>query len=134
ISLVYYVLAMREIWPERRNASSSVVLVLSVLTGHGLYYVYRLLQAAQGLEENGPWITGLDFKLTVFESILFVVSVSFGILIMVRERTERQYRHASLHDALTSLPNRRALFEQGNKLVKQARRDGQNLAVLMCDL
>lgn len=134
LSLVYSMLAMREIWPERRNASSSVVLVLGVLTGHGLYYVYRMVQAAQRLEEKLPWIAGQDFTLTVFESILFVVSVSFCILIMVRERTERQYRHASLHDALTSLPNRRALFEQGKVLVRQARLDRRNLTVLMCDL
>lgn len=51
----------------------------------------------------------------------------------VREYAER-VRQASLHDALTGLPNRILLFEYANHLLPQLARAGRQAAVLFLDL
>lgn len=62
-----------------------------------------------------------------------------GTLAIVRDVTEqRRYEerlnHQATHDELTGLPNRRALREKLDELVRQSRRDGSGLMVLFIDL
>lgn len=51
-----------------------------------------------------------------------------------RKQAEEKVRHASLHDALTGLPNRAMLFESASHLFSSSRRTGQSAAVLFIDL
>jgi len=51
-----------------------------------------------------------------------------------RKQVEEQVRHASLHDALTGLPNRSMLFEYASHLLPHNRRTNQCAAVLFLDL
>lgn len=131
LSLGYIVAAGVEAWPEWRRDPGPATPLLCFLAGHGLFYLYRTLpHAVQELAwENWP-----DYSVVMLEGLFFSISLSFSILMMVRARAEQRYRHAALHDALTALPNRRALFEQGEDLLAQARLDGGDVAVLMCDL
>ena len=80
------------------------------------------------------WPARADMGVTVFEHILFILGLSFSMLLMVRARTERYYQYASQHDDLTGLYNRRALFERGSVLHAQAMNTGRPLAALMLDL
>ncbi|MET0936024.1 MAG: EAL domain-containing protein, partial [Luteibacter sp.] len=62
-----------------------------------------------------------------------------GTLVIVRDVTEqRRYEerlnHQATHDELTGLPNRRALREKLDQLVRQSQRDGSGLMVLFVDL
>ena len=54
----------------------------------------------------------------------------------LRDRVEAQARihHLAHHDALTGLPNRAAFIERAGTLLVQARRAGQELALLFIDL
>lgn len=47
---------------------------------------------------------------------------------------ERLYREISRHDPLTGLFNRRSLFEHGEATLRQAQRDGTELAVALMDI
>ncbi|CAM5181395.1 diguanylate cyclase OS=Castellaniella defragrans (strain DSM / CCUG 39792 / 65Phen) OX=1437824 GN=BN940_15831 PE=4 SV=1 [Castellaniella denitrificans] len=132
LSIGYLVAAGRELWPERREDAGSVFPLLIVLAAHGLFYLYRVVAAVR--VPGMSWLLWPDFTVTILEGILFSISLSFGVLILVRAREERRYRHAALHDALTRLPNRRALFEQGAAALARARREGRTVALLMCDL
>ncbi len=131
MSIAYLVAAGREIWPARREDAGSVRPLLIILAAHGLFYLYRMIA---GQVPDVSWLRWSDFTLTMLEGILFSISLSFGVLILVRARAERGYRHAALHDALTRLPNRRALFEQGAAVLARAHREGRDMALLMCDL
>jgi len=51
-----------------------------------------------------------------------------------QKRAEEQLRHQAFHDALTGLPNRLLLHDRLERSVESARRDSQNLAVLLMDL
>ncbi len=132
LSIGYLVAAGRELWPERREDAGSVFPLLIVLAAHGLFYLYRVVAAVR--VPGMSWLLWPDFTVTILEGILFSISLSFGVLILVRAREERRYRHAALHDALTRLPNRRALFEQGAEALARARREGRDMTLLMCDL
>jgi diguanylate cyclase (GGDEF)-like protein len=132
MAIAYLVAAGWEIWPERREDAGSVLPLLAVLALHILFYLYRMI--AGQTHSDATWLHWSDYTLTMLEGILFSISLSFGILILVRARAERRFRHAAMHDALTRLANRRALFEQGAASLAQAGRAGRDMALLMCDL
>lgn len=127
----YLGLALWEVWRLRGRRMFGVFPAVIVLSLQMLFNVYRLFA------ERMPPIQGADqsgFALTMFQSILFAVSLSFVILMMVRERAERQYRHAALHDDLTGLHNRRAFFALAPQVLGVARAQQCDAALLMCDL
>lgn len=132
LSIAYLAAAGRTLWPERREDAGSVFPLLIVLAAHGLFYVYRVVSAVR--VPGMSWLLWPDFTVTLLEGILFAISLSFAVLILVRARAERRYRHAALHDALTRLPNRRALFDLGAETLAKAQREGRDMALLMCDL
>jgi len=54
--------------------------------------------------------------------------------ITVLKETEKELEHLAYHDALTQLPNRALLLDRLKQGIYAAKRDGQNLAVLLIDL
>jgi diguanylate cyclase (GGDEF)-like protein len=130
ISLVYILWTAKEVWALRFIARRPVLLLWLVLIEHALYYAYRLLPFnSAGITWFSPSIS-----FTLFEGLLFSIGLAYGTLIVVRDAIEWRYCHASLHDPLTGLPNRRALFEKGKELLTKVQEQGGALAILMCDL
>lgn len=127
----YMLIAIVEVLPEwRRNARvASPVLVLLAI--HALFYLSRI---AVWLATRGTGWVAWDYTLVNFEGLLFAVGLAVSVLLMVRGRVEYQFRHAALHDELTGLPNRRALFERGAMLLEAARAAERDATLLMCDL
>lgn len=74
------------------------------------------------------------FAIGVLEALLNVIALSFLQIAMVRERAENQHREAALTDLLTCVPNRRALFLEGARLLGKARAGGQSLCALLIDI
>ena len=72
--------------------------------------------------------------LTFILMFIATVAVTFGFLIMHRERAEQALRSLAMHDALTGLLNRRAFAEQCERELARARRAGAGLAMLLLDL
>ncbi|MHA3904802.1 GGDEF domain-containing protein [Castellaniella sp. WN] len=108
------------------------VLPFGIVLLHGVLAAVRM--AAVSLSGPGPGRLRFDFPMAVFEGILFFIGVAFAILMMVGGRSERRYRHAALHDALTDLANRRALYERGGGMLRESLARGRTVALLMCDL
>lgn len=132
LTLAYVGLAVREIWPEWRSKTSLAVLPFCILAVHGMLTAVRMVTVF--LTAPGPGLLRADFPLAVFEGMLFFIGMAFAVLMMVGARSERRYRHAALHDALTDLANRRALYEQGGEQLQNALSRGLGVALLMCDL
>ena len=65
---------------------------------------------------------------TLFVNIVCVVALTLGFLMMTNERLLRHLETLASTDALTNLPNRRLLFEEGG------RRNDAATSVLMIDL
>ncbi|HBP94131.1 MAG TPA: GGDEF domain-containing protein, partial [Pantoea agglomerans] len=80
-------------------------------------------------------IGGSNFSIyVILESILFVIGLTFTILAMVNERMQSVLKHASMHDPLTSVWNRRALFNEAEKIVVRCRRQNRPFSAILFDL
>jgi diguanylate cyclase (GGDEF)-like protein len=131
LAIGYMVACSLELWSCWRVGGRLVSAVLLVVFLHGLFYAYRMVPQPN----FGPtWVTRSDFTLTVLENILFIISLAYGILVMVGTRSERRHRYAAQHDELTGLANRRALFEWGRRTLALGQDRHEDIAVLMCDL
>lgn len=102
---------------------------------HLLFHLARIwLDNAIPTRLHGA-IGGSGFSVfVVLESILFVIGLTFTILAMVNERTQIAYKYASLHDPLTSVWNRRALFSEAEKMVTRCRRHNRPYSAVLFDL
>jgi diguanylate cyclase (GGDEF)-like protein len=76
-----------------------------------------------------PWIDGRLVRLEIATDITERKEMELAL-----KEAHKKARAASLEDDLTGLRNRRAFFELGNQLLKQSRRNGSPLAIIMFDL
>jgi diguanylate cyclase (GGDEF)-like protein len=132
LTQLYVVAALRALWPVRIRKPGLEILPFGLLILHGLGMLWFLLPVPP--PDAAHRLLRSDFPVAVFESMLFFIGMAFAVLIMVCARAEGQYRHAALHDPLTSLANRRALFEQGGRMLMRTTREGRSLALLLCDI
>lgn len=76
-----------------------------------------------------PWIDGRLVRLEIATDITERKEMELAL-----KEAHKKARAAALEDDLTGLRNRRAFFELGNQLLKQSRRNGSPLAIIMFDL
>ncbi|WP_418141229.1 GGDEF domain-containing protein [Marinobacter sp. MA] len=76
-----------------------------------------------------PWIDGRLVRLEIATDI-----TERKVMELALKEAHEKARAAALEDDLTGLRNRRAFFELGNQLLKQSRRNGSPLAIIMFDL
>ncbi|ODM33715.1 diguanylate cyclase [Marinobacter adhaerens] len=76
-----------------------------------------------------PWIDGRLVRLEIATDITERKEMELAL-----KEAHEKARAAALEDDLTGLRNRRAFFELGNQLLKQSRRNGSPLAIIMFDL
>jgi diguanylate cyclase (GGDEF)-like protein len=85
---------------------------------------------AAGLVFASTW-----FPVTILVATLGRMALAFLMLSLVKERQELKQRIDALTDALTGLPNRRALFEAADRLAEHSRYlKGDPISVLVFDL
>ena len=69
-----------------------------------------------------------------FETLIFVIAISFLRIALVKERAESRNRLAAETDQLTGAFNRRAFFDTGLRAVKKAEAEKQNCTLVLIDL
>lgn len=131
LASLYVLLSLRELLPYWREDPWLGTMVSLVLVADICFSIYRLIPRSS---PDMTWLTRPDFSVSVLENILFIVSMTFSILVLVNSRSERVHQQAARHDSLTGLANRRALFEWGEPELALARERQTNVSVLMCDL
>ncbi|SFN41760.1 diguanylate cyclase (GGDEF) domain-containing protein [Candidatus Pantoea varia] len=123
------------IWLARDTLKATFWPAQLLLWIHLLFHLARLfLDPAIPSTQPGA-IGGSDFSVyVILESILFVIGLTFTLLAMVNERMQVSLKHASLHDPLTSVWNRRALFDEAEKIVARCRRQKRPFSAILFDL
>lgn len=118
LCIIYTGALIRLLWHSRASLTVTFWPAQMLLWIHLLFHVARIfLDDAIATPVRGA-IAGSSFSVyVILESILFVIGLTFTILAMVNERTQIAHKLASLHDPLTSVWNRRALFEHADRLV-----------------
>jgi diguanylate cyclase (GGDEF)-like protein/PAS domain S-box-containing protein len=76
----------------------------------------------------------LDITLSMFHSEAGTQTTAFIRDVSERRRMEAELRHNSTHDGLTGLPNRTLFQDRLAQAMKQARRHGKLVAVVLLDL
>jgi diguanylate cyclase (GGDEF)-like protein len=106
---------------------------LLVVTGLG-YLSWLPLNLAMPIGEV-QWV-GLSmwFPSIILLTLLLRITLAFIVLSMAKERQELEQRVDALTDALTGLPNRRALFEVADALGQNRQVGGDAISVLIFDL
>jgi len=116
---------------ERISGRWSAVLLLIVMAGgYGLWMPLALktpiLEVSRA--DSSRWL-----PTAVLIAMLGRIALAFVVLAIVKERQEMRQRRFALTDALTGLPNRRALFEAADALLFGAGRHSR-LSVMVLDL
>lgn len=107
--------------------------VLLVIIGLG-YLSWLPLNLAMPLG-NAQWVAlSMWFPGIILLTLLLRIALAFIVLSMAKERQELQQRVDALTDALTGLPNRRALFEVADALGQNRQIKGDAISVLIFDL
>lgn len=136
IACVAYTAALIQlVWQARDTLKATFWPAQLLLWIHLLFHLARLfLDSAIASTQPGA-IGGSDFSVyVILESILFVIGLTFTILAMVNERMQIALKHTSLHDPLTSVWNRRALFAEAEKIVARCRRQNRPFSAILFDL
>jgi diguanylate cyclase (GGDEF)-like protein len=100
---------------------------------HGTFFAVRaLVTALWPGTEIALWSTNI--MLTMFEGVLWSVSAPMTLLVLVREKTERQLLEASQIDYLTGLDNRRGLVRKAERAFAQSLAADRPLVLVIFDL
>lgn len=135
LCIIYTSALLRELWRMRSVLQTTWLPAQLLLWIHLLFHLARIfLDSAIPTRLHGA-IGGSNFSIyVILESILFVIGIAFTVLAMVNERTQIEYKRASWLDPLTGVYNRRALYEQAEKMRLDAHRRNEAFSVLLCDL
>lgn len=91
LAIGYTVLCCRELMQNLRGDRWVILFLLAILVLHGVFYVVRLIPWSTS---GTTWLARPDFAPTVFENILVIISLAYGVLIMVNSRTLHRYQDA----------------------------------------
>ena len=119
---------------DERLVSRWPAIVLLIVTATGLL-AWMPLALIMPVREVGLVYASSWMPVVIIILLLCRIALAFVVLTIVKERQELQQRMFALTDALTGLPNRRALFAAADELVAQGRYlRGHSLAVMVLDL
>jgi diguanylate cyclase (GGDEF)-like protein len=107
--------------------------VLLVIAGLG-FLSWLPLNAAMPIQEAQYVLVSFWFPATILLTLLLRIALAFIVLSMAKERRELEQRAQALTDALTGLPNRRALFEVADTLSQDRDLRSDAISVLIFDL
>jgi diguanylate cyclase (GGDEF)-like protein len=114
-------------------ASRSPAVTLLVITGLG-YLSWLPLNLAMPIHQS-QWVdASVWFPQVILLTLLLRVALAFIVMSMAKERRAMERRVEALTDALTGLPNRRALFEAADALSQGRDLKGDAVSVLIFDL
>jgi diguanylate cyclase (GGDEF)-like protein len=116
-----------------RLASRWPAVVLLIVIGLG-YLSWLPLNLAMPIHETQGAFASVWFPTVILVTLLLRIALAFIVLSMAKERRELEQRVDALTDALTGLPNRRALFEAADALGQNRDLKGDAVSVLIFDL
>ncbi len=100
-----------------------------------LMFAFRSLAVALGWLPATPVVVGGVLPtVTYLVTYLAVVFIAFGFVLVATELTAEQNRRLAMEDALTCLPNRRAVLEALARHCSAAQRNARPLTVLLLDI
>jgi diguanylate cyclase (GGDEF)-like protein len=132
ILITYLLLAVFELWRARSETLMSRWPIMALLTAHAVLMPIRIPLAGSLSGVRSANVDLLAF--VAFEAVFISICGAYLFGSVVKERVALRYKQASLSDPLTGVANRRAFLNQGDRLLRRARHEGQPVALLLFDL
>jgi diguanylate cyclase (GGDEF)-like protein len=131
----YTLVTAFELWSGRSEKLVTRWPAMLVLVLHGLIFPAQIpLTMWQPEGREAPLFSNGWIALLALETLLYVIATAFIVLAMAKERNERIHKTAASTDPLTGVPNRRAVIDTGNTLIRRAAAPDRPVAALMFDL
>ena len=131
----YTLVTAFELWSGRAEKLVTRWPAMLVLALHGAIFPIQIPLTMWHPQERGaPLFSNGWIALLALETLLYVIATAFIVLAMAKERNERIHKTAASTDPLTGLPNRRAVIDTGNQLIRKAAAPERPVAALMFDL
>ncbi len=134
LCMLYTSALIHLLWLKRATLKITFWPAQLLLWIHLLFHLARIFLDNAVVSPLKGAIGGSSFSVyVILESILFVIGLTFTILAMVNERTQIAHKHASLHDPLTNVWNRRALLNEAENIISRCLRQ-QNPLQRCCSI
>lgn len=109
-----------------------------LIVGAGISLIALLIRVVSivggGAVEMSYDVSNLRQSISISLGTVTVMMLSLGLVLMSKERSEAALKFLALRDALTGIPNRRAILEELEREIERARRTETTLAIAIIDL
>lgn len=109
-----------------------------LMVGAGISLIGILIRVVTIVGGSAPEmrydVSNLRQSISISIGTVTVMMLSLGLVLMSKERSEAALKYLALRDALTGIPNRRAILEELEREVERARRTETKLAIAIIDL
>jgi diguanylate cyclase (GGDEF)-like protein len=127
--IIYY--SRRYALPEGRAHRVLLIGAAASLIGLGIRIVVILNNAPIEMHYD---VSNLRQTISIAVGAVTIIMLSFGLVLLSRERIEADLKHTALSDALTGTGNRLSILKQLHDELERCRRSGLPLSVAMLDI
>lgn len=133
--VIYLIASAYELWRGRDEQLRGRYGLLAVMLLHAATLAGGVVDTLNGvMAETHLPVLDSWFGIINFESLFYSMASAVFMVLLTKERSERDYKVAAREDALTGIANRRALLENGERLLRRCKVEGRSLSLIMFDL
>lgn len=131
----YLLLSTARLWSTRGEKLEGQRALMVILTLHAVIFLGGFYEQLIGtFDANAPPDLFTWFGMIHLESILYAGGTAVLVILMSKNRSERQIVEAAKTDNLTGAINRQAFFEGAERLLDRCCKDGSPYSMVMFDL
>jgi diguanylate cyclase (GGDEF)-like protein len=132
IALVCGATALEALKCDQLRSLRSRRVIVAISGGHAVFYAARAFVLPGLVARFGQDALTIASKVTMYEGVLYSISLPMSLVALVREEAHDRILSASRTDYLTGLANRRWFFEEGKRICDAPA--NRSLALLAFDL
>ncbi len=133
--VVYLLLSVASLWSVREEKLYARWPLMGLLTLHAMVFLGGVYEQLSGtFDPDAPPELFTWFGMIHLDTIFYAGGTAVLLILMSKERSERQIVEAAKTDSLTGAVNRQAFFEGAERLLHRCSRDGSPYSMVMFDL
>ena len=133
--VVYLSASAYELWRGREERLRGRFGLVAVLLLHAVTLAGGVFDTLAGvLDDTKLPVLNSWLGIINFESLFYSMASAVFMVLLTKERSERDYKMAAREDPLTGVANRRALLESGERLLRRCKVEGRSISLIMFDL
>lgn len=129
-----YISAAAVLWRSTGEKLRARIPLAGIFLLHGVVNLVGLVEELlhEALPSGVPSFANW-YGIIHVESMIYFIGSTLFLVALLKERSEMLHKSASLTDSLTGLPNRRAFFNAGDRVLERCRRSTSPCCVIAVD-